>query len=573
MDRTRHVAIILLLLAALPVIPAMARKASVQPTGKTEYLLMEAIKLDNKGELGAAFDILQRAAATDSTNAEVNYWLSMYYYHMGDEQEAAARATAAGDSSPDNYWYNMNAANMALNAGDTENAIRLYKRMLENDPFDESTYQYLAEAYLAAEDYTSALECYDSIERLTGDMYYATMMKINILDRLERKDDILKALKRLSEANPDNVEYKTMLSSGYLEVDSVEQSRKVIQEIEAMNPENCLLPMAKAEYYRVVKNEDSLQVALFDAFSCPDLELGTKLTMLKNFIYILLQKDKNVSSFQKADRLFTSLIGSYPRSSEIRDFYTEIFLMQNKYPEAEEQIRVSLDLQPENQEVWKKLIGVLYNQNKLDEMSKAIDGSLEYFESDSLYLSMAGSYYFYAGRNEKALQTLHKAAGKMSAYPEAMSGIYAQIGDVYYSQNNIDSSFCYYEKAIECNPKNLGALNNYSYYISITGGDLKKAEKMSAITIAEEPSNATYLDTYGWIFFKQGNYTLAELYVKMALDNSSEVVPEILEHYGDILSKQGKTVEAVRYWQQAEEAGADSETLKKKIETRQYTEQ
>ena len=205
--------------------------------------------------------------------------------------------------------------------------------------------------------------------------------------------------------------------------------------------------------------------------------------------------------------------------------------------------------------------------------NNAIDESLEYFGEDSLYLSLAGSYYFYAEQDGKALTTLHKAASKMQQNTEVLSGIYAQIGDIYYKQNNVDSAFCYYEKAIEYNPKNLGALNNYSYYIAISGGDLKKAEKMSAITIAEEPANATYLDTYGWIFFKQGNYTLAELYTKMALDNSGDVVPEILDHYGDILYKQGKTVEAVRYWKQAEEAGLDSEILKKKIETQQYIEE
>ena len=572
MDRITHLAIAFLLTATVSVISAAAKKTDSRQREKAEYLLMEALKLDNKGELGAAFDILQRARAADTANAEINYWLSMYYYHMGKEDEAVRCATAASDASPGNYWYNIGAANMSLNAGDTENAVRLYNRMLYNDPYDESVYRYLAEAYMSAGDYDSALVCYDNIERLTGDMYYATMMKINILNTLGRKDDILAALKRLSRSNPENIEYKTMLSSGYLEADSVEQSRAVIREIEAMNPENCLLPMAKAEYFRVVNQEDSLQVALFDAFSCPDLELDTKLAMLKNFIYMLLQKDKDVRSFQKADNLFAPLIESYPRSSEIRDFYAEILLMQDKYPEAEEQIRVSLDLRPDNQEAWKKLIGVLFNQNATDRMDRAIDESLRYFAGDSIYLSLAGSYYFFAGQDAKALKTLHAAAGKVAHNAELMSGICAQIGDIYYSQSNVDSAFCYYEKAIEFNPENLGALNNYSYYMAIAGGDLKKAEKMSAVTIAEEPSNATYLDTYGWIFFKQGNYTLAELYIKMALDNTEEVVPEILEHYGDVLYMQGKTVEALKYWNQAREAGVDSEVLQKKIETRQYIE-
>ena len=42
----------------------------------------------------------------------------------------------------------------------------------------------------------------------------------------------------------------------------------------------------------------------------PDLERDTKLAMLKNFIYMLLKKDKDVRSFQKADNLFAPLIES-----------------------------------------------------------------------------------------------------------------------------------------------------------------------------------------------------------------------------------------------------------------------
>lgn len=572
MNKTLYIAVILLSTIYSISVSARQKEVSRSQSDKAEYLFMEACNLDNKGNHDAAFDLLRRAEALDASNAEINYWLSLYYYHIGEDSLATRYAMTAADARPDNYWYNIEAANMLVNMDDTENALRLYRRMLYNDPTDESLYRYMSEAYMAAEDYTSALECYDNIERLTGDVYYATMMKIALLERLERKDEVLEAIKRLYRTNPENMEYKLMLFSQYLEVDSIEQGKAIMDEIEAEHPENCLLPMAKVNYYVAVNDEDSLQTAIFDAFECPDLELNAKLEILKNFIYVLLQKDNDMGSFHKVDQLFSSLIDTYPRSSEVRNLYMEILLMQEKYAEAEEQIRVSLDLEPDNQAVWKKLIGTLYNQQNYEAMSKAVDESLKYFENDSTYLMTAGTFYFYAGQEDKALETLDRAAAKMAQSPMLLSDIYALIGDIYYKRNNIDSSYIYYEKSVISNPRNLGALNNYSYYMAQTGGDLKKAEKMSAITVAEEPNNATYLDTYGWIFFKQGNYTLAEFYIKRALDNSEEATPEIYDHFGDILYKQGKTVEALQYWKKAQESGLDTETLKKKIETQQYIE-
>lgn len=48
---------------------------------------------------------------------------------------------------------------------------------------------------------------------------------------------------------------------------------------------------------------------------------------------------------------------------------------------------------------------------------------------------------------------------------------------------------------------------------------------MSAQCIKLEPDNATYLDTYAWIFFVQGNYTLAKIYIESALEKIRQKAP------------------------------------------------
>ena len=79
-----------------------------------------------------------------------------------------------------------------------------------------------------------------------------------------------------------------------------------------------------------------------------------------------------------------------------------------------------------------------------------------------------------------------------------------------------------YEKVLSLDPHNVGVLNNYAYHLATHGGDLKKAEQMSGITIREEPDNAVYLDTYGWIMHLQGQDELALFYLKRALNNAKE---------------------------------------------------
>ena len=95
--------------------------------------------------------------------------------------------------------------------------------------------------------------------------------------------------------------------------------------------------------------------------------------------------------------------------------------------------------------------------------------------------------------------------------------------------------YAMYEKILRIDPYNLMVLNNYAYHLATHGGDLKEAERMSAITIHEEPDNSVYLDTYGWILHLQGQDELAKFYLYKALKNATaETNGEIQKHINAI---------------------------------------
>lgn len=79
-----------------------------------------------------------------------------------------------------------------------------------------------------------------------------------------------------------------------------------------------------------------------------------------------------------------------------------------------------------------------------------------------------------------------------------------------------------YEDILALDPGNLLVLNNYAYHLATHNGDMKRAERMSEITIREQPTNAVYLDTYGWILHLQGQDELAKFYLERALWNATD---------------------------------------------------
>mgnify|MGYP002915472440 FL=1 len=144
------------------------------------------------------------------------------------------------------------------------------------------------------------------------------------------------------------------------------------------------------------------------------------------------------------------------------------------------------------------------------------------------------------------------------------------MGDFYHTKKMNTEAYAAYDSALVYNSANLGALNNYAYYLSLERRDLDKAEEMSYRTVKSEPKNPTYLDTYAWILFEKGNYAEARLYIDDAIKNDKDQSDTILEHGGDIYYMTGDVDGALKYWKQAQEVGSESKTLKKKIEKKKY---
>ena len=94
---------------------------------------------------------------------------------------------------------------------------------------------------------------------------------------------------------------------------------------------------------------------------------------------------------------------------------------------------------------------------------------------------------------------------------------------------------------------------------------LHGALEMIKIAMEADSSNSSYLDTYGWIFFKLGEYDKAYYYIKKAIDIDGETNAVVLEHLGDVLGNDW--AKAVEYWKKALDLDSSNESLINKVAT------
>lgn len=145
------------------------------------------------------------------------------------------------------------------------------------------------------------------------------------------------------------------------------------------------------------------------------------------------------------------------------------------------------------------------------------------------------------------------------------------MGDIYHMTDQAKEAYLCYDSALVYNPSNVLVLNNYAYYLSEEDKELDKAEQMSLRTIKAEPNNATYLDTYAWILYKQQRYEEAYTYIEQALAADSVPSDVLYEHAGDICYRMGDTARAVDYWKQALEVQRKAEAVEQRLEKKVRT--
>lgn len=178
---------------------------------------------------------------------------------------------------------------------------------------------------------------------------------------------------------------------------------------------------------------------------------------------------------------------------------------------------------------------------------------------------------FQSGNRENAFDILDRSL-RTVWNAESRARIFSLKGEFHHTAGDMEKTYQDYDSTLVYAPDDVGTLNNYAYFLSLENRELKRALEMSRRSIDVEPTNATYLDTYGWILFMMGKYQESLSYIEKALRYIDTDSPDIYEHYGDVLFKCGEKEKAVENWHKARQLNSTSRTLDEKIRQEAYIE-
>ena len=547
------------------------QKLSTTEQRKFDYFFYEGLKLKNSDKFDASMEMFRHCLEIDSTSSAALFELSSYYIQINQQEKAVSMIKKAVEYAPGNQEYRNALASLLFNIGMFGEAAEEYEILTKASPNRAELNYYLAGAYTRMGEIGKAIDTYDALENVMGMNEAFTMQKYQLYMTIEQKENAFGEIKKLADKFPMESRYPIIIGDLYLQQNNNEQALKYFNKAREIDPESPYYPVSMANYYEKTNQRDSAKQQINAALLNGGLDVDTKLGILTRYIIQLQRSSQDIDG---ANILFQTLLEQHPDESQLKLNYGEFLATQGKFEEARFLYQLVTEIEPENLDAWQQFLRLSLQAEDSDEAIRICKKCQEIFPEaiDFFYLYL-GIAYYQKKEYQSAIDT-YKAAIPLIPVENtfAISNFYGQIGDTYFKINETEKAFEAYEEALKYNDKNIFVLNNYAYYLSLLKKDLSKAERMSALSVKMEPNNATYLDTYAWIFFMQKNYSLAKIYIEQAISKDRENSAELFDHYGDILYVSGNKEKAIEQWKKAKELGKKSDTLDRKIAEETYIE-
>ena len=420
------------------------------------------------------------------------------------------------------------------------------------DPESAYLMEEILPVYFDLGNYDKVMETASALLKKAGRNFAAFFYMASVYEIRNNTDKAVDYYLRASALKPDSADIDFSLGRIYMKKELYDKAEIHFVNAVKKDPDNPVMRLTMAVFYEAGKKWDKaveqyIALAELDRDSVnPLLKIGEihsrngKYEEAETVFLKALEKDPDNFS------VIAALAGIYEKQRQwekLRDVLLKIHVVQDDYPEVE------------------MYLGLAYlnlgdKKNAEEYFSRAVGINPE---NAPVYYSLA-LIYMDAKEYSKALDALENS----EKYGGENTEIYFLKGVCFDSLGNKSITYETFERAIEKDPENHRALNYLSYSWAEAGINLKKARSYVEKALKLSPQNSAYMDTLGWVHYKQGNYNTAlKLLRKVA---SLEDDPTIWEHLGDAYMKLGRKAHALKTYKKALSFGGDKAVLKKKID-------
>jgi len=533
---------------------------------KVDALFMDAVSANMRDKKDLAFRKFTEFAKASPNNATVHYELSRLWLEKNNFDYSIKESRRAVELDSTNKWIQIQYADLLAYNGSFNEAASIYNKVAQQERSPEEYLYRQAILLQKAKKYDEALKVYDRLALFTGENDETLLLQRQQL-MLSRNDveGAASETRKLIRFYPKDPQYALLLASIYENNNQPEKAQEAYERLEATFPDDTEAQNAILRYRLRTKDLKSVMKSLERIVLNKKFTTQDRINLLLPFIQNI---NIDTSVKQQTLAIVREFAAQEPPQKEAWMLWADISVAEGNLDTALEAYKKVIAIDPALFSPWQQVLYIYSMRSQPDSVIAYGNAAISRFPDNFMPYYLEGLSYARIKQNDQAAVALEAALERAPADDKNMQAdILVSLGDVNNTLGRFPQSDSCYQAAIDLQPDNATALNNFSYYLSLRNERLDVAEKMSARSLKIRPGEANFLDTYGWILYKQGKFQEAKTYIQRAIDLSGAGAEDasLWEHMGDIEYRLGNKSKAVELWKRSLSKDDSSEKLREKI--------
>ena len=499
-----------------------------------------------------AIDQYKEIYRLEPTDTESALWLARLYRLRNEHDKAEEVLRGILKTDPDDEPAIEQLTQLLLDEGKSPDAIGLLEGMTSHTP-SPVLLDLLGDAYTQSRDLGKAEQAY----RRAAEVDPSELSHLRGLGQTlmaeEKYADALPVYQKLIDLMPDDADNYLAISQVYREMHQLDRAEENLLKARQYAPGDVKIMYNEAMLYQAQgRYEDAIRV-LSDAISGvkgQSAVLPSRRRSLAVLYQELGQLYRDRQSYQAAAYTYEELghLGD-EEDRRSRMLLMDTYREARDLPKALQVGKEAVAKYPKDPAMQSREASLLGENGQTDEAVKMLRSQLTNGEADrEIYLNIAQVYE--RSKRYKEAEDAARMAEALPGQPRDNEMVWFLLGAIYEKQKFFDRAEEQFKKALAVDPSNATVLNYYGYMLGDLGQRLDEAEDLVKGALKEEPYSGAYLDSLGWVYYKQNKLADAEATLRKAVDRDSHD-PTIHSHLGDVYSKLGRTELAAAEWEKS----------------------
>jgi tetratricopeptide (TPR) repeat protein len=488
----------------------------------------------------------------DPSDTESALWLARLYRLKNEHEKAEQVLRSILKNDPENDPAVEQLTQLLMDEGKSTEAVALLEGITAHSP-SPVLLDLLGDAYTQAHDLAKAEAAYRrAVELDPPELSHQRGLGQTLLAE-EKYPEALKVYQKLSDLMPDDADVYLRIAQIYRELHQLDKAEQNLVKARQYSPGSLEVMYNEAMLYQAQgRYEDAIRV-LSNAVT--DIKgqspaVPSRRRSLAILYQQLGQLYRDTQNYQAAIYTFEELghLGE-EEDRRARMMIMDTYRAAKDLPKALQTGKEALAKYPADPAIRTSHALLLGENGQTDDAVKMLRAQLHGDAAGrEAYLNIAQVYE--RGRRYEEAEEAARAAEVLPGQAHENEMVWFLLGAIYERQKFFDKAEEQFKKVLAVNPKNAPALNYYGYMLGDLGIRLDEAEALVQQALKEDPFNGAYLDSLGWIYFKENKLGVSESTLRKAVERERHDAT-IHSHLGDLYAKTGRSDLAASEWEKS----------------------